>query len=195
MRAPDTRRWICNHFSMGDFATSLVNDWQSAGFAVAVSLSLALGAVIWRLQVRMRRVMDALNHMSQGLCMFDKFKRIVICNRQYIEMYKLSPGVVKPGCTLRELMEHRKNTGLFAGEIDEFCKGITDGVASGKPTRWLMAAGWRRMRTSPSNCGCNSSATKRRRSSAGAARSRRSSPPSAPAWRHCSRRSATMPRP
>ncbi len=125
---------------MGDFATSLVNDWQSAGFAVAVSLSLALGAVIWRLQVRMRRVMDALNHMSQGLCMFDKFKRIVICNRQYIEMYKLSPGVVKPGCTLRELMEHRKNTGLFAGEIDEFCKGITDGVASGKPTRWLIAA-------------------------------------------------------
>ena len=39
---------------------------------------------------------DALDHMSQGLCMFDAAGRIVVCNRRYLRMYKLSPDVVKP---------------------------------------------------------------------------------------------------
>jgi PAS domain-containing protein len=43
----------------------------------------------------------ALDNMSQGLLMFDSESRIVICNRRYIDMYGLSPDVVKPGCTFR----------------------------------------------------------------------------------------------
>ena len=42
----------------------------------------------------------ALNNMSQGLLLFDSSKRIVVVNRKYIEMYGLSPEVVKPGCHL-----------------------------------------------------------------------------------------------
>ncbi|MGA2891675.1 MAG: methyl-accepting chemotaxis protein [Xanthobacteraceae bacterium] len=121
---------------MANFAASIVDDWQSAGLAVAVTLSLALGVATWRLQVGMRRAMDALNHMSQGLCMFDKFRRVVLYNRQYLDMYKLSPAIVKPGCTLRELMQHRKDTGLFTGDVDEYCNGITAGIASGKLMGW-----------------------------------------------------------
>ena len=30
------------------------------------------------------------------------------------------PTIVKPGCTLRELIEHRKDTGLFAGDVDTY---------------------------------------------------------------------------
>jgi PAS domain-containing protein len=77
---------------------------------------LAAGALACgRAHAKVRRMTDALDHMSQGLCMFDAAGRIVICNRPYLRMYKLSPDVVKPGCTLRELIEHRRQTGLFTG--------------------------------------------------------------------------------
>ena len=56
--------------------------------------------------------------MSLGLTMFDASERLVVCNRRYIEMYNLSPDVVKPGLSFRDLMAHRKETGTFSGDID-----------------------------------------------------------------------------
>ncbi|OKO79881.1 diguanylate cyclase [Bradyrhizobium sp. NAS80.1] len=53
-----------------------------------------------------RRFDAALNNMSQGLCMLDSSLRVIVCNRRYIEMYGLSPDVVKPGVSMREIMEH-----------------------------------------------------------------------------------------
>ena len=47
-----------------------------------------------------RRLSSALNNMSQGLNMFDAQGRIILLNKRYLQMYKLSPDVVKPGCTL-----------------------------------------------------------------------------------------------
>jgi diguanylate cyclase (GGDEF)-like protein len=48
----------------------------------------------------------ALNNMVQGLVMFDAAERLLICNNQYIKMYGLSRKIVKPGCTLIELLKH-----------------------------------------------------------------------------------------
>jgi diguanylate cyclase (GGDEF)-like protein/PAS domain S-box-containing protein len=76
----------------------------------------------------------ALNNMSQGLCMFDAEVRLVICNDLYIQMYGLSREVVKPGCTLRELINHRKETGSFAGDPAEYCSTILTTVVGGKTT-------------------------------------------------------------
>ena len=59
------------------------------------------------------RLDAALNNMSQGVCMFDDSARIVVYNRRFLEMYKLSPQVVRPGCTLFELIRHRKEVGLL----------------------------------------------------------------------------------
>jgi diguanylate cyclase (GGDEF)-like protein len=53
----------------------------------------------------------ALNNMSQGLCMFDRDGRLIICNERYIGMYNLSADVIMPGCTLLEMLEHRKQRG------------------------------------------------------------------------------------
>ena len=36
-------------------------------------------------------------------------QRLVLCNDRYIEMFGVSREVVKPGCTLRELIQHRKD--------------------------------------------------------------------------------------
>jgi len=69
-----------------------------------------------------RLVSMALDNMSQGLCMFDAQTRIVVRNRRYLEMYSLSSAIVKPGCTLKELIQHRKETGFFTGDVDAYCE-------------------------------------------------------------------------
>jgi diguanylate cyclase (GGDEF)-like protein len=82
----------------------------------------------------------ALNNMSQGLCLFDAGARIVVCNQQYLQMYNLSPAVVRPGCTLRELITHRKATGFFTGNVDQYLARILDSVAQGQPFSWVVEA-------------------------------------------------------
>jgi len=126
---------------MHDMLQSSLPGWQSAALGIALPLLLAVGFVALRLQTRVRHVTDALNHMTQGLCMFDKSTRIIVCNRQYLRIYKLSPQVVKPGCTLRELIEHRKETGLFTGDPESYCKQILASVATGKTSNWFINVG------------------------------------------------------
>ena len=53
----------------------------------------------------------AIDNMSQGLTMFDSSGRLVLCNRRYIDMYGLSPDVIKPGCTVQQVVDQRIKTG------------------------------------------------------------------------------------
>ena len=99
--------------------------------ALLVGLVALLAWLHRRAQTQNRRLATALDNMSQGLCMFDAQTSIVVRNSRYIEMYNLSPNVVRPGCTLRELIEHRKETGLFSGDVDAYCKKIVEGVRAG----------------------------------------------------------------
>jgi methyl-accepting chemotaxis protein len=106
----------------------------------AVLLLGACGFALRRARAKSRRLTDALDYMSQGLCMFDRAGRIVVCNRQFLRMYKLSPEVVKPGCSFRDLIEYRKQTGLFAGEPEQYCAQIVADVAAKRTTKHLVPA-------------------------------------------------------
>ena len=102
-----------------------------AGLSV---LALAMAGVIYHHQrTQYRRLADAIDNMSQGLNMFDAQGRITLVNPRYLEMYNLSPDVVKPGCTLRRLIEHRKETGLLSGDVDEHCARIRNSVGEHTP--------------------------------------------------------------
>src|SRR5580700_12298310 len=116
----------------------LISDWQSLGLAVAALLLAALGVALWRMQVRLRQLTSALDHMPQALCMFDQEQRVVLSNRQYLELHKLTPEAAKPGRTLRELLQYRKDSGQFSGDVDRYCQEVTDGVATGKTSRWRV---------------------------------------------------------
>jgi methyl-accepting chemotaxis protein len=72
--------------------------------------------------------------------MFDKQGRIVLCNRRYMEMYRLSAKVVKPGCSLRQLIQYRVETGLLSGDIDDYCRKIMDGIGTGESTPHYVQA-------------------------------------------------------
>jgi diguanylate cyclase (GGDEF)-like protein len=53
----------------------------------------------------------AINNMPLSLVMFDKDQRLVICNRNYQEIYKLPADLVRAGVPLGELIAHRRRSG------------------------------------------------------------------------------------
>jgi diguanylate cyclase (GGDEF)-like protein len=68
--------------------------------------------------------------MTQGLLLFDSSQRLVVCNQRYIDMYGLSTEVVNPGCTFRDVIAHRKATGSFVGDVNEFVSRVLRNVRS-----------------------------------------------------------------
>jgi diguanylate cyclase (GGDEF)-like protein/PAS domain S-box-containing protein len=82
----------------------------------------------------------ALNNMSQGLCMFDAASRVVVCNRRFLEMHKLSADVVKPGCPLLEVLRHRKAVGLLNADPEKMAAEILQDVARGEARTWIVPA-------------------------------------------------------
>jgi diguanylate cyclase (GGDEF)-like protein/PAS domain S-box-containing protein len=80
----------------------------------------------------------ALNNMSHGVLMFVADARLMLFNQRYIEMYDMSPEVVVPGCTLRELVVHRQKLGVLSGDIDVYCDGVIADVAKGTTTSRII---------------------------------------------------------
>jgi diguanylate cyclase (GGDEF)-like protein len=91
-----------------------------------------------RLAVERRELSVAVNNIPQGLVLYDNSSRVTVCNQRYIEMFGLSPDVAKPGCTMHELISHRKETGSFSGDVAEFCASIRRNVALGKITHQIV---------------------------------------------------------
>ena len=140
------------HFPLAIVATTTVAaalaDWrEQTGFLIfvagvsAVVIAIILFLVVrqlsqqhrasqQRLTIEKQRLDTAINNMSQGLVLFDSSDRLVVCNHRYIEMYGLSPDVIKPGCHLRTAMEHRKQTGSFCGDVDEYYSSVVQSFKS-----------------------------------------------------------------
>jgi diguanylate cyclase (GGDEF)-like protein len=93
-----------------------------------------------RLAAERRHLSTAVNNIPQGLVLYDASARIITCNQPYLDMFGLSPDVAKPGCTMQRLIAHRKETGSFDGDVDEFCDAIIRTVRLGKATRQLTQA-------------------------------------------------------
>ncbi|WP_108880283.1 PAS-domain containing protein [Anderseniella sp. Alg231-50] len=68
----------------------------------------------------------ALNNMVQGLCMFDSEQRLILCNRQYLEMYGFSPEKVKPGMLLSDIMKYSISLGNYRDEDAEMALKARD---------------------------------------------------------------------
>jgi methyl-accepting chemotaxis protein len=116
---------------------STIAPWNAAGQMIALAafslVALAIAYVFHKRQIsKFRSLSDAVDNMSQGLNVFDAQGRITLLNRRYIDMYKLSPDVVKPGCSLRQLIQHRKDTGIFKGDIEPYSRKIMEEMTHGK---------------------------------------------------------------
>ncbi len=93
-------------------------------FLVVRKLSQQYRASERRLTLEKQRLDRAVNNMTQGLLMFDASERLVVCNQRYIDMYALSPDVVKPGAGFRDIIRHRKATGSFVGSEEAYIDSV-----------------------------------------------------------------------
>ncbi|WP_439572711.1 PAS-domain containing protein [Phreatobacter sp.] len=60
-----------------------------------------------------RRFDAALNNMAHGLVMLDENLNLIVCNRRYLEMYRMSPDVVRPGTSMMEIVRHSLAQGNY----------------------------------------------------------------------------------
>ena len=165
-RIDDKERLIAlHHLSSYPLVAAVTNEvsailgpWQrevvyllGAGGLIAFVICLTVGVVARELRRGInelqRRLEDeklkldaALNHMTQGLCMFDAAARLVLCNQRYVRMYGLSPDVAKPDITLRGLVDHRKAIGSFHGDPEKYCADVMSAIARGSVARYLTEA-------------------------------------------------------
>lgn len=99
-----------------------------AMLAMAV-VGLILTRRLWR---HNRRIRVALNNMVQGLCMFDRHERLMVCNQRYRDLYRMPANVAKPGVTLASLLQYRKANGTFPRDIDDYLREVRASLATGK---------------------------------------------------------------
>ena len=117
--------------------------WVLAHTASAFALTTAVSAgllaatmVAWLATSRQGRELGqcraAMDSMPQGLCMFDPSERLVVCNRQYYEMYKLEAADAEPGATLKEVLTRRVAKGTFSRDPEEYRTEFLASVRKGR---------------------------------------------------------------
>jgi NO-binding membrane sensor protein with MHYT domain/methyl-accepting chemotaxis protein len=105
------------------------------GVATAVlGIALSSAFVDGRLRDQNARIIAAIDNMSQGLCMFDRAERLVVCNRRYLEMYDLASSAIKPGCTLTDVLEQRARQKTFLLDIATYRRELMDTIRAGQIT-------------------------------------------------------------
>jgi diguanylate cyclase (GGDEF)-like protein/PAS domain S-box-containing protein len=82
-----------------------------------------------QLEQHNRQFDAAINNMSHGLSMFGRDRRLIVCNRRYVEMYSLPHELAKPGVIADEILRHR------------FASGIIEDPDQYKHIRFAIAAG------------------------------------------------------
>lgn len=65
------------------------------------------------------RLDTAINHMVEGLCMFDAEKRLVVCNERYARLYRLPPELLRTGTLHTDIIRHRIVNGILKGDPSE----------------------------------------------------------------------------
>ena len=75
----------------------------------------------------------ALDNMANGLCMFDREQRLIVCNERYGEMYSLDPEHTRPGTTFRSILEARTRGGIVTQQASKYIDAKLREIVDGKP--------------------------------------------------------------
>jgi diguanylate cyclase (GGDEF)-like protein/PAS domain S-box-containing protein len=66
------------------------------------------------------RFTTALENLGQGLCMFDRDQRLIVCNERYGAMYGLTRDQTRPGTTSRSILEARVAIGNCPDDAEKY---------------------------------------------------------------------------
>jgi diguanylate cyclase (GGDEF)-like protein len=86
-------------------------------------------------KAQVSRYETAVDKIAQGVCFYDRERRLMVCNRRYAEIYGLAPEDVAIGKTLREISERRFALGACpAMNFEDYlswCDAVNLGLAPG----------------------------------------------------------------
>ncbi|TIV72138.1 MAG: diguanylate phosphodiesterase, partial [Mesorhizobium sp.] len=105
-----------------------------AGSAAGKRKAIRIGParrIAEELRAQNERFSAAVENMSHGLCMFDAEERMIICNRNYIDLFRLDAKVMKPGIRFFDILQHSVDIGIAsqsAAELYAVRKPYIDGA-------------------------------------------------------------------
>ncbi len=97
--------------------------------------------VCLRQRQKVRRLKNAVNHMTQGLCMWDNRARLLMCNERYMQMYEMPVALMTPGRPLRETIQHRIDHANFKGDPEAHIADCLAQAAAGRTVTKLTYTG------------------------------------------------------
>jgi diguanylate cyclase (GGDEF)-like protein len=129
----------------------LLADWRAAALVTAAQTFVLLGVALFllvtisrqfrrltssesSLKATSHKLDTALNNMNQGLAMFDRDARLILCNEHYRTMSGLPARLAEPGAALRDILADVCRRHGRAGDSEAEYARILHMVASG--TAW-----------------------------------------------------------
>jgi len=117
--------------------------WRTAaGYLIGLTIVLVVaiggaGGVAVQFFRRQSIQLDStLNNLSQGVCMYDAHRRLILCNDRFIEMFHLPHELTKPGTSLRHVFDQQILLGLDPGrDPEEYFRDMMAVVTAREPAR------------------------------------------------------------
>jgi diguanylate cyclase (GGDEF)-like protein len=85
------------------------------------------------IKTQYERLNAAINNMPLGLCMFDRDRKLIVCNKNYATIYGIAPEHTRPGTPVETILQRRFETGTYGGESEAVVADLQSKIASGKP--------------------------------------------------------------
>jgi diguanylate cyclase (GGDEF)-like protein/PAS domain S-box-containing protein len=113
---------------VGQSTNEIYSQWRKYAFVLWILVAILFTFIVILIfylarEFRQRaqyeaKLAAALKNMPQGVCMFDKDMRLVVCNELYAKLYGLPPGLLTPGTSQQEIDAHHLRTNVLKGDAD-----------------------------------------------------------------------------
>jgi PAS domain S-box-containing protein len=101
----------------------------------------ALKVRVAALEAQAGRFQAALDAISQGVAFFDREQRLILANRRYAEIYRLSPDQLPSGITLHEITTLRAAAGTCPMAVDDYLAFVTAIADKHEDRDWSVTLG------------------------------------------------------
>jgi diguanylate cyclase (GGDEF)-like protein len=78
-----------------------------------------LGALRGKLEAQDLRMRAILDNLAHGLSLYDRHERLVVCNQQFLDIYRLPPALGRPGTSFAEILAARVASNTHVGDDTE----------------------------------------------------------------------------
>ncbi|RWA73371.1 MAG: EAL domain-containing protein [Mesorhizobium sp.] len=110
-----------------------------AGSAAGKRKAIGIGParrIAEELRAQNERFSAAVENMSHGLCMFDAEERMIICNRNYIDLFRLDAKVMKPGIRFFDILQHSVDIGIASQTAEQLYAVRKPYIDGAKPSTY-----------------------------------------------------------